>query len=366
MNFEFSDEMIMLGEQAERLFAARDARKTARAVLDGAPHRYDAALWREMASLGWMGVAIPEAYGGAGLGAQALCIIAEQIGRSLAAIPYATTLYLAAEAILLAGTEEQKQSLLPAIAAGERIMSFVDATTGARPGQVGRDGAIHADALLAPEGEIAGSLVLAALDADGETGLFLVDLSQAGVKRAPITTIDPTRNYGLLTLGHVAAERLGSGATTRATLDRLIANAMIPLAFEQVGGATACLTMARDYALERHAFGRPIGSFQAIKHKLARMFVANELARSNAYYGAWALSTNAPDLAEAAAIARLTAIDAYHFAARECLEVFGGLGFTWEADCHLYIRRAKLLASAFGGTVKWSEALMAQIESRYR
>lgn len=367
MNFEFSEDMLMLGDQAGRLFAAREAKRTARRVLDG-ELRHDAALWAEMASLGWLGVSIPEAYGGSGVGAQALCVIAEQIGRSLAAIPYASTLYLAAEAILQAGSPGQKQSLLPGIAAGERIATFVDATPMRQTVRAGGngDGRILFETLLVPEGEIADILVIAALDEGGGIGLFVVDLHQDGVARRPVTTVDPTRNHGLVSLLDAPAERLGGVAIDRVMLDRLIANAMIPLAFEQVGGASACLELACDYARERHAFGRPIGSFQAIKHKLARMFVQNELARSNASYGAWALSTEAPDLAEAAATARLSAIEAYHFASRECLEVFGGLGFTWEADCHLYLRRAKLLASAFGGTVAWSETLMSHIEKRYR
>ena len=134
-------------------------------------------------------------------------------------------------------------------------------------------------------------------------------------------------------------------------------------AFEQVGGAQRSLEMARDYALERYAFGRPIGSFQAIKHKLADVYVATELARSNAYYGAWALARNAPELPVAAAAARISANDAFFLAAKENIQVHGGMGFTWEYDCHLYYRRAKLLSLALGSTRVWKDRLITQLET---
>src|SRR5258708_22413415 len=137
-------------------------------------------------------------------------------------------------------------------------------------------------------------------------------------------------------------------------------------AFEQVGGAQASLDMAKAYALERYAFGRPIGSFQAIKHKLADVYVATELARSNAYYGAWALEQQAPELPVAAAAARVAASDAFYLAAKENIQTHGGMGYTWAFDCHLYYRRAKLLSPALGSTRQWKDRLTPELEFRHR
>jgi alkylation response protein AidB-like acyl-CoA dehydrogenase len=138
--------------------------------------------------------------------------------------------------------------------------------------------------------------------------------------------------------------------------------AAVLIAFEQLGGAQACLDMAVDYAKGRYAFSRQIGSFQAIKHKLADMYVAIELGRSNAYYGAWALSTESSQLPLAAAAARVAASEAYYFAAKENIQAHGGMGFTWEVDCHLFYRRAKLLAVQAGGPGVWKEKLVRRLE----
>jgi len=140
--------------------------------------------------------------------------------------------------------------------------------------------------------------------------------------------------------------------------------AAVPLAFEQVGGAQASLEMATAYAKERFAFGRPIGSFQAIKHKLADIYIAIELARSNAYYGAWALSADAAELPLAAATARVSATEAFDLAAKENIQTHGGIGFTWEADCHLYYRRARLLALTIGSARYWKDRVVVELERR--
>jgi alkylation response protein AidB-like acyl-CoA dehydrogenase len=147
-------------------------------------------------------------------------------------------------------------------------------------------------------------------------------------------------------------------------IQRVLDRAAVPIAFEQVGGAEACLHMARDYALERYAFGRPIGSFQAIKHKLADIYVALELARSNAYYGAWSLSTDAVDLSLAAATARVSATEAFHLASKENIQTHGGVGFTWDLDCHLFYRRSKQLGLAIGSLPFWKDRLVGLLESR--
>src|SRR5262249_30744041 len=156
------------------------------------------------------------------------------------------------------------------------------------------------------------------------------------------------RGHAKLEFKAAKAERLGAAGQGWELVESVLDRAAVLLAFEQIGGAQACLEMATDYAKSRYAFSRPIGSFQAIKHKLADMYVAIEVGRSNAYYGAWALSTDAAELSFAAAAARVAASDAYYFAAKENIETHGGMGFTWEVDCHLFFRRAKLLAVQAG------------------
>jgi len=181
--------------------------------------------------------------------------------------------------------------------------------------------------------------------------------------RETVATIDPSRSHAKLVFDQAPAEPL-PGADSADEVRRLLDRAAIMMAFEQVGGAQAALDMARDYALQRYAFGRPIGSFQAIKHKLADIYVAVELARSNAYYGAWALHSNAAELPIAASVARVAASDAGWLATKENIQTHGGMGFTWAFDCHLYYRRAKLLGMALGGTREWKHRLVDELKQR--
>ena len=181
--------------------------------------------------------------------------------------------------------------------------------------------------------------------------------------REAVETIDPSRKQARLTFSGVVCEQLGGPGEGESLLRRIEDRAAILFAFEQVGGAQMALEMARDYALERYAFGRPIGSFQAIKHKLADVYVAVELARSNAYYGAWALANDAPELAAAAAAARVAASEAYFLAAKENIQVHGGMGYTWAFDCHLHYRRSKMLGVTLGSARKWKDRLITQLET---
>ncbi len=178
-----------------------------------------------------------------------------------------------------------------------------------------------------------------------------------------LKTLDPTREHAVLDLDGVSAEKLGN-ALGWAGVQEVLDRAAILLAFEQVGGADASLQMARNYAQERFAFGRPIGSFQAIKHKLADMYVALELARSNAYYGAWALSAGSADIPIAAATARISATEAFHLASKENIQTHGGIGFTWAVDCHLFYRRSKNLALALGSAPFWKNRLIDLLETK--
>jgi alkylation response protein AidB-like acyl-CoA dehydrogenase len=175
--------------------------------------------------------------------------------------------------------------------------------------------------------------------------------------------VDPTRSHARITLDGAAAEPLGAAGRGWPLVERLLDRAAVLVAFEQVGGAQAALDMAREYALGRFAFGRQIASFQAIKHKLADMYVGIELARSNAYYGAWALSKDAPVLGVAAAAARVAASEAYYQAAKENIQVHGGMGFTWEFDCHLHYRRAKLTGLMLGSARRWKDLLVTRLEA---
>jgi alkylation response protein AidB-like acyl-CoA dehydrogenase len=366
MNFDFSDDLKQLREQARKFLGERCPTTAVRKVLEG-PEPYDKALWQEIAGMGWTGAAIPETYGGAGLGHLGLCVLAEELGAALAPVPFSSSVYLASEAIVAGGSEAQKRAWLPRLASGAAIGTLALAEG---PGKADarklrtsfRGGALTGEKLPLPDGDVADVAVVAA---QGERGvvLTLVDLAGPGITRTPVQTIDPSRSHASIAFANAPAELLGAAGEGESLLRRVQDRAAVLLAFEQVGGAQRALEMARDYALGRYAFGRPIGSFQAIKHKLVDVYVATELARSNAYYGAWALARNAPELPLAAAAARVSANEAYFLAAKENIQVHGGMGFTWEFDCHLYYRRAKLLSLALGSTRSWKDRLVTQLET---
>jgi alkylation response protein AidB-like acyl-CoA dehydrogenase len=368
MNFDFSDEQKSLKSEARRFLEANCPTSRVRAVLDGADVAYDAALWSAVASQGWLGAAIPEEYGGLGLGHLELCAIAEELGRAVAPIPFASTVYFLAEALLLAGDEQQKGNILPRIAAGEVIGALA---TSEGPGVLSPGGLqatvaagrLSGVKLPVTDGDIADLCIVLAKE-NGRPGLFLVELSGEGVIREPLRTLDPTRDAAKLTFDAAPAQRLGGPGEGFALLEQVLDRAAVLLAFEQCGGADRCLELAKAFALERYAFGRVIGSYQAIKHKLADMYVKNELARSNAYYGAWALNTGAPELPVAASAARIAASEAFWFASKENIQTHGGVGFTWEMDCHLYYRRSRQLSLVAGAPRVWKERLVSHLERR--
>ena len=368
MNFDFSEDLNMLREQARRFLADRCPPAAARKVLEGGP-TLDTALWRGIADLGWLGAAVPEEYGGIGLGHEGLCVLAEEIGRAIAPVPFCSSVYLATEALVLFGTEEQKQARLPALCAGERIGTFALAEGAGNPSPNGvkarvSNGRLSGCKWPVLDGVVADFAVVVAQDGDAGPALFCVELTGAGVTRTSLRTVDPSREQSRIDFDDAPAERIGAGAFAWSDVERLIDRAAVLIAFEQVGGATQCLEMATAYAKERTAFGRPIGSFQAIKHKLADVYIATELARSNAYYGAWALSTDAAELPVAAAAARVAGSDAYHLASKENIQTHGGMGFTWQLDCHLYYRRSKMLSLTLGSQPYWRERLVSGFEAR--
>lgn len=367
MNFDFSNEQKMLKDQARKFLQDQCSSTVVRQVLEG-EMEYASHVWQEMAQMGWQGTCIPEAYGGAGLGYLELCVLAEEVGRSLAPIPFSSSVYLAAEALLSAGSEAQKSHWLPKLSSGEAIGVLALAEGAGAPVESHLQcqfsgGQLTGKKMPVLDGPLADVAIVVAKD--GETGgvsLVLVDVADSSVQTEPLTTVDPTRPQAIMTFNNTPAECLGAPGKGWGLLTQLFNKAAVLLAFEQIGGADAALQMARDYALGRYAFGRQIGSFQAIKHKLADCYIKNELARSNTYFGAWALSTNARELPLAAATARVSAIQAFEFAAKENIQTHGGMGYTWEFDCHLYYRRAKLLALSLGSALTWKNRLVDQLE----
>lgn len=366
MNFDFSDEQKMLRDQARKFLDEKSSRKVVRGVLNDEAKSFDQALWTSVAEQGWLGVTIPEAHGGLGLGRLELCVLAEELGRSLAPIPFSSTLYFFTEALLQSGSAEQNARVLPGVADGLVIGAFAVSEGPGAPSPSSIEtqfdgGKLSGVKIPVTDGDIATHAVVLAREGQG-LSLVLVDLEQAEVKRETLQTLDPTRGHARLTFTKAKGERLGKAGEGWDLAEAVLDRAAVLIAFEQIGGSQACLEMAVDYAKNRYAFSRQIGSFQAIKHKLADMYVGIELARSNAYYGAWALSTQSSQLPIAAAAARVAACDAYYFASKENIQAHGGMGYTWEVDCHLFYRRAKLLAVQAGGPGVWKEKLVRRLE----
>jgi alkylation response protein AidB-like acyl-CoA dehydrogenase len=372
MNFDFSDEQKQLRTEARRFLEDRCSPAAVRAVLEG-PEPFDKALWAGLAEMGFLGAAIPEAYGGLGLGHLELCVIAEELGRVIAPVPVSSSIYLAAEFLVAAGTKAQKQAWLPRLASGEAIGTFAFAEGVGRvtPRAIqlsATGGVLNGTKAPVPDGDVADVAVVAARTGPGSDersiSLFLVDLSGPGVTRDALDNVDPTRSQARLTFNGAPAEPLGPVGEGWRIASEVMDRAAVLLAFEQVGGSDRALEMGRDYALDRMAFGRPIGSFQAVKHMLADMYVAATLARSNAYYGAWALSTGSAELPMAAATARVSATQAFQQCAKNNIQVHGGMGFTWAFDCHLYYRRSNALALALGSLSTWEDQLIERMRTR--
>jgi acyl-CoA dehydrogenase len=356
MDLDLSDEQKQLKEQVQRLLTERATPDLLRRVITDRSG-FDPELWRKAAELGLLGAAIPEAYGGVGLGEKDLCVIAEEMGRAVAPIPFFSSICLAAEAIKLAGTPAQKEAWLPKLASGEAIGTFAwteglgaagpTLSTRFAKGTVTGSKAPVADAALAQ---------LAVVVCAGPR-LALVDLSAKGVRLEPLKGFDELRQHARIHFDGAEAD-LMDGADAEETLRRLYDRAAVFEAFEQIGAAESAMMMARDYTLQRYTFGRQLASYQAVKHNLANILVMVELARSNALHAATALESDAPDLPVAAATARIGATRAYETAARENLQLHGGIGFTWEANCHFHYRRARLLALNLGSSEVWESRLI--------
>jgi alkylation response protein AidB-like acyl-CoA dehydrogenase len=318
---------------------------------------WDSAVWSEMAAqLGLQGLIVPEAFGGQGFGTVELCIALEEMGRSLLCAPYFSTVVLAVNTLLQAGDAEAQGALLPRIASGQAIATLAFAEPSGRWDASGieatarRRGAawrIQGTKLYVLDGHTADAVLVAARTEAG-VSLFSVAGDAAGLNRTPLATLDPTRKQARLDFDGVEATPIGADGAGGAVLSAVLDLAAVALAAEQVGGAQRCLDMSVAYARERVQFGRPIGSFQAIKHKCADVLLEVESARSAAYYAGWCASERGHELPAVASLAKAYCSDAYLHAASENIQIHGGIGFTWEHPAHLYFRRAKSSALLFG------------------
>lgn len=361
MDFAFGDEQDDFRETLRRFFAEKSPMSDVRRLME-TPEGSDPALWRQMAEeLGLQGVHIPEGYGGQGFGFLELGIAMEEMGRALVAGPYFSTICLAANAILNAGTEEQRKALLPGIANGTSIatLALLESTESHDPGNI--------EMVARPEGEgfvLDGAkqhvtdaqdaqCILVAARLAGTTGdkgitLLVVQRDSPGLAVEPLETLDLTRKQAHLGFDGVAAQALGSPGEDAAALRRTLDQAAVCLALENTGGAARCLEMAVAYAKQRFQFARPIASFQAIKHKCAEMLLNVECASACSHWASWVAQDDPQRLAEAAAVALTVSSDTYLHASQENLQVHGGIGFSWEADPHLFFKRAKSNESLLG------------------
>ena len=362
MNFDFSEDQKFVQHTAREYLGEHSTLETCRAVLESETP-YDADLWKGVAEMGWLGAAVPESYGGAGLGYLELVLIAEEVGRALAPIPFSSSVYLATEALLCFGSDEQKKQYLPRLASGELIgtFAFAEGAGETDPASVATrlsGGKLSGEKLPVPDGDVAG---IAVVVADG--GLALVELDAAGVTVEAVRSLDPSRSQARLRFSDAPAQLLGDAAKGAEQATSLLDRAAVMMAFEQVGAATRALEITKDFTMGRYAFGRPVASFQALKHRMAELYAAIELARSSSFYAAWALSDDNEELAVAACGARVAASEAFCLAGEEMIQMHGGVGFTWEYDCHLFYRRAQLLNAALGAPGEWREKLIQRLEA---
>ncbi len=354
MDFAFTHEHEELRQTIRRFMENESSEATVRKLME-TDQGYDRKTWERMASeLSLLGLIVPEQFGGAGLGAVELAIAMEEMGRVLFCGPYLASAVLAAAALMRAGDDATKKKLLPAIASGKSIatLALTEAAgrwdLGSIAMRAARDGAnwkLTGTKDYVLDGHIADAILVAARADDG-LALFHVEGGASGVERKSLPTLDLTRKLARLDFSGAPAKRISSGDAT-AALQQVLALGTTMLAAEQVGGAQRCLEMSTEYAKTRLQFGRPIGSFQAIKHKCADMLVETEFARSAAYHAAFAIADN-EDVLEGAHLAKSYCSEAYFHAAAENIQIHGGMGFTWEHPAHLYFKRARASSILFG------------------
>lgn len=322
--------------------------------------RYHEGFWATAKEQGWTALALPESHGGLALGLVELGLIAHQAGRTLSGAPFLTSGFGAAKAIELYGSDAQKARWLPGLASGDSIGAIAFASGAdplpAQPGVRFADGRLDGIAPAVSGGVAADIAILLAAGADGPV-LAIADL--AGVERRTVASFDNSRCLADLVFAGTPAERLETDGAARDAALHILALQAVVTAHEQTGGAEALMEIARDYAVTRKAFGQPIGAFQSIKHRIAELYGLVELARANCIHAA--ARDGAEDFITAAAAARLSATEAYDSAARDCVQIHGGIGVTWEIGLHLHMRRARSLALEQGSTLFWEDVLVDRL-----
>ncbi|MBP1688531.1 MAG: acyl-CoA dehydrogenase, partial [Deltaproteobacteria bacterium] len=377
MRFAFNEEQEALRSAARDFLSDHCGPTQIRKVME-TEAGYDPDVWRRIgAELGWASIIIPEGYGGVGLSYVELVGLMEEMGFALLCAPFFSTVCLATNALLLGGTEEQKQEYLPGIAAGETIATLAYTEASGRWNADGitavakRDGGdfvLNGTKTFVIDGHTAQLLIVAARR-EGSCGtegvsLFVVPAATAGITRCCLPTMDQTRKQAEVALHNVrvpATALMGNEGEGWQLLSQTLDRAAVALSAEQVGGAQRCLDMTVQYAKERIQFGRPIGAFQALKHKCADMMLRVESARSASYYAGWAASVDDRELPVLASLAKAYCSDAYFACAAESVQIHGGVGFSWEYDVHLYFKRAKSSETLLGDAAYHRELVAQRI-----
>ena len=358
MSILYDEGQHAIATESRRVLDARVSKERLLGLLEqvGA---IDQPFWDTAVEQGWTALALPEAHGGLGLGLTELGLVAQAAGAATAGAPFLTVGYGAAQALLAAGQTDQ----LAALASGERLAAVALAEgSDALPAH---SAVTYADGQLtgtkpAVTGGLKADLAVVLASSDGQPVLVLADL--AGVSRTAVNSFDNTRLYADLTFAGTPATVLAQGAAAMDLARDVLARMAVVTAHEQVGGAEALLQIARDYALTRKAFGQPIGAFQSIKHRIAELYGLVEVARANCIHAA--ASEGSAEFLIAAADARLSATEAYDTAARDCVQIHGGIGVTWEQGLHLHMRRARSLAIEQGNLLFWEDLLVDQLAGK--
>jgi alkylation response protein AidB-like acyl-CoA dehydrogenase len=372
MNLEESAEQRQLRESVRRFLADRAPLPRVRELMEAADTT-DVDVWRQAGrQLSLQGIAIPEGYGGAGFSFAEQAIVLTELGGALYSGPYLASAVLAATALLAGEDEDARRELLPGIASGETIatLAFTEddgswdlssiRMAAAKNGSKGPGWRLDGHKSFVLDGHGAG-LILTVAAADIGLSLFAVDGAAAGLSRRVLPTLDQTRRLARLEFSDVPARLIGSPGTAQGVLDRTLDVAAIALAAEQLGGAQRALDMAVEYAKIRHQFGRPIGSFQAIKHRCADLLLEVESLRSAVSYAAAAVAAGSTEVPVLASLLKAYASEVYFHVAAENIQIHGGIGFTWEHDAHLYLKRAKASELFLGDGSYHRERLAARI-----
>ena len=369
MNFAFSEEQEELRNIVRQFLEAKSAETAVREQME-TEQGYDTLVWSQMAEqLGLQSLTIPEEFGGQGFGYVELIVVLEEMGRALLCAPYFSSVVLAANAVMQSGDDAAKAAILPGIASGETIATLALTEPNGRWDASGIEATatneggswkISGTKSFVIDGHTADVIIVAARTAAG-VSLFSVAGDAAGLTRTALSTMDQTRKQAKLEFAAVEGTLIGTDGAGWDVISTVLDLAAVGLAAEQVGGAQMCLDMAVQYAKDRVQFGRPIGSFQAIKHKCADMLLEVESAKSAAYYAGWCASELNDELPAVASLAKAYCSDAYFHAASENIQIHGGIGFTWEHPAHLYFKRAKSSELLFGDPTYHRELLAQRI-----